>query len=333
MKRSVEVRMRNYWGRRASTGLFLKLNCSEATMQTFQDMISRRDDNILKAIAGLEGGVVSSGSTCGVVSSGALALALMYDDVLSEKGIEAEVAVLSLVAEYVKWFNEIYGTVVCRERSGVDLWTTRGVMRLMLPGDRIIRCVSHISGAMKFLYDHHELDLPDIDISQEHLQGELKHCARAVLDGVRATTNVHDPVLERISVSLDGGVGLQGQACGALSGAIMAMNMQVGMNLRDASLMRATRAFITGHRNLRTNASEESGEPFAVGKRIVTRFKEKAGSLECTEITGRAFTGWSSFQEYMRSSDTCRELIELSIREATRAIERNRMKKGETTAV
>jgi hypothetical protein len=47
-------------------------------------MIGRREDRLLQASAGLEGGIVASGSTCGVVSGGALGLALMHDNRWSE---------------------------------------------------------------------------------------------------------------------------------------------------------------------------------------------------------------------------------------------------------
>lgn len=69
-------------------------------------MTSKQDDILLKAGTGLEGGVVASGSTCGVVTGGALGLGLMYDDELKKKGDCAEVALLSLVGDYVRWFEQ-----------------------------------------------------------------------------------------------------------------------------------------------------------------------------------------------------------------------------------
>ena len=83
-------------------------------------MISKREDHVLKAFTGLEGGVVASGSTCGVVTGGALGLAMLHDNVLQERGIAAEAGVLSLIGEYVRWFEESYGSSFCRDRTGVD---------------------------------------------------------------------------------------------------------------------------------------------------------------------------------------------------------------------
>ena len=310
------------WGRKASVCLFTKWNCAEATMQTCQDLISRKEDTLLKAIAGLEGGIVSSGSTCGVVSGGALGLALMHDEALQKNGIEAEVGLISLVRDYVKWFNDNYGTTLCKERSGVDFWSLGGFVRYILPGDRVLRCLSHISKSMQYLYESRGQDLPRIEVEEVDKQAASIHCAQAVLKSVRANTTIGDPLLERLSVVLDGGVGLQGGACGALAGAIMDINIATGMNLRDATYMEAVKAFFGGHKNLRANKPKETPEPYNVGKEVVRKFREEAGTIECHTITGTDFSDWASFQKYMCSSDKCKKLIELSIDEATRAIQR-----------
>jgi len=323
MGTSTNDKIKKSWGRKASLCLFRKWNCSGATMQICQDIISRKEDTLLKAITGLEGGIVSSGSTCGVVSGGALGLALMHDEALQKNGIEAEVGLISLAGQYVKWFRDEYGTTLCRERSGVDFWSLGGLTRYLLPGDRVLRCLAHISKSMQYVYDNRDQDLPRIEVEQVDREAAPIHCAQAVLKSVRANTTIGDPILERLSVVLDGGVGLQGGACGALAGAIMEINILVGMNLRDATFMEAVKAFFGGHKNLRANKPKEIPEPYNVGKEVVRKFKEEAGAIECRTITGKDFSDWRSFQEYMCSSDKCQKLIELSINEATKAIERH----------
>lgn len=323
MSTSTNDKTRRSWGRKASLCLFTKWNCAEATTQTCQDMIARKEDTMLKAIAGLEGGVVASGSTCGVVSGGALGLALMHDEALQKNGIEAEAGVISIISDYVKWFNDSYGTTLCRERSGVDFWSLGGLVRYLLPGHRVLRCLSHISKAMQYLYEHRDQTLPRIEVEQVDKQAAAIHCAQAVLKGVRANTTIGDPLLERLSVALDGGVGLQGGACGALAGAILDINIATGMNLRDATSMEAVRAFFGGLKNLRADEPKDISGPDTLGKAVLKRFKEEAGAIECRTITGTDFSDWASFQKYMCSSDKCKELIELSINEATKAIGRH----------
>jgi hypothetical protein len=325
MVSGINNRSKKYWGRKASYCLFCTWNCSEATVQTTQDMLSRQDDVLIMASAGLEGGVVSSGSTCGVVSGGALSLALMHDGELVRDGFEAEVGLQSIVADYVNWFQGKYGTTKCRERSGVNLWTLGGLIRYLIPPDAILRCLSHINGAMQYLFEKQGNKLPNgtavsgVSTGAGTITNPI-HCAQRVLERVRERTGVGDPLLERASVAFDGGIGLHGGACGALAGAVMAVNIPMGINLRDASIIEAIRAFFSGEKFLRNDNPTKIDEPYDVGKRIVMQFREAARSIDCSTITGERFLDYASFQRHMSSSDVCHRLIDLSVDEAVFAI-------------
>lgn len=288
-------------------------------------MIDRREDRALKAVTGLEGGVVACGSTCGVLTGGSLGLALRYDNALQERGVPAEAAVLSLTGEYVSWFEEKFGSSLCRERSGVDFYTTAGQLRYFLPGDKVGKCLWHIRGAIRHLYTVQEKGLPGMNAASEKIEGEPIHCARAVLKGIRERTGIGDPLLERLSFVFDGGVGFKGGVCGALVGAVMGLNLLVGMNVRDTKYFQMIKAFVAGHLNLLSDKPIGGPEPFGVGRHIVQRFKEEAGATECHAITEKAFLGWADFQEHIAASNQCAGLIELASTEASNAIQRLNM--------
>jgi len=285
-------------------------------------MVEKREDILLKSFSGLEGGVVASGSTCGVVTGGAFGLALMYDDLFQGGDTTNKEGVLSLVGEYSNWFKENYGSTLCRERSGVDWHTTWGHLRYFLPGDKLGKCFWHISGAIRHLFDYQGKTLPPVDIGKKEIQGEPIHCAQAVLKGIRDRTGIGDPLLERLSFVFDGGVGLQGGVCGALAGAIMGISLQLGLNIRDISYFQTLKSFAIGHINLILDKPMGQAESFGVGKEIVKRFREEAGASECHAIMGKEFSGWTDFQEHISSSDKCTELIELAITETSKAIKR-----------
>lgn len=285
-------------------------------------MIGRREDRVLKAFTGLEGGIVASGSTCGVVTGGAFGLALMHDNVLKERGIVAEAGVLCLIGEYTKWFEHSFGSVFCRERSGVDFYTTLGQLRYFLPGDRVGRCLWHLRGAMRHLYAYQWKKLPVIDVEHMEIEGEPIHCAQAVLRGIRNRTGIGDLLLERLSFIFDGGVCLQGGVCGALAGAIMGINLILGMNIRSTSYFQRLRAFAVGHINLLLDKPIGKPEPFGVGKSVIQRLREEAGATECRTITEKEFSDRANFQKHISSSDKCAGLIELATTEASNAIQR-----------
>jgi len=312
-----------YWGRRAVGCLLQKFNCPVATMQTCQDMINRKEDAVLTSLGSFFGGGVFRGSTCGVVSGGALGIALMHDEKLQRNGAETQASVISLAADYAKWFEDTYGTTLCCERIDVDFWTLGGLINYMLPGHKMVRCMRHINGTMKYLYRTQTSNPPLIKI-EDNIHPKHIHCAQDVLEGINSNTGVSDPVLDRISIVLDGGVALQGGVCGALAGAILALNLIIGVNFRDVSIPGSYYAFFKGLTFLRSEKPAEISNPYNVGKKVALNFEKVAGSINCSEITGTEFNTLDEFQSYINTSEKCNELIEFSINEATSAIQQHR---------
>jgi len=283
-------------------------------------MTGKREDRVLKAFTGLEGGLVASGSTCGVVTGGAFGLALMRDDVLKEKGIAAEAGVMSLIGEYIRWFEKNFGSSLCKGRTGVDFYTATGQLRYIFPGDRLGKCLWHIRSAIRHLHAYQKKSLPEINVRPEAMQTEPIHCAQAVLKGISNRTGVGDPLLERLSFIFDGGVGFQGGVCGALAGAILGINLLLGMDIRKTSYLKTIKNFGVGHINLLLDKPIGKPEPFGVGRNIIQRFRENAGSIECRSITDKQFAGWSEFQKHITTSDKCAGLIEFVTGEALNII-------------
>jgi hypothetical protein len=309
-----------YWGRRASMFLWKDLNCALATLEVFQDMTSLRQDSILKAATGLEGGCVASGSTCGVLSGGALGLALTRESDLIENGPAAEREILSKVNRYVNWFEETYGTSFCRERSRSNFHTTSGLLRYLLPGDRVVRCMWHIRGALRYLYESRHQTSALIPDSVYSNTGIPFHCAKAVLSGVRNKTGVGNIQLERLSFVFDGGLGFSGGLCGALAGSVMAINVLLGLDVRHMNYWGIIKAFTVGHINLLKENPVGAPEPFMAGREVVENFRKSAGSLECREIAGKKFSGWDDFQEYISGSERCNGLIDEMIEKTSDVI-------------
>jgi len=285
-------------------------------------MIDKPNSQVLKACTGLDGGVVGSGSTCGVVSGGAMGLAISHYDELMLNGLPAQVGILSRIGDYVKWFEDNFGSSTCRDRSGVDFYKAMGQLRYLIPGDKIVKCLWHIRSAIRHLYSCHQKELPDVNIDSVDNIEEPVHCAVQVLKGIRKNTGIGNDNLEDLAFIFDGGVGLQGGVCGALTGAIMGINLLLGLDIRDTSYYQSVKDFTVGHINLLRDKPVQNPEPFNVGKQIVQQFKKEAGSMECKTITESRFSEWSEYRDHIKSSKKCEGLIALSIDEASRAIER-----------
>ena len=279
------------------------------------------DNDLIKAVTGLEGGCVACGSTCGVVSAGALCLALAHEAEIEAGGCEAKKEVLARVNEFAGWFAANYGTFLCRERTRADFYSKWGQLKYFLTFYRMAGCFRHMRGTLRHLYLYQFRQqqplLPEPTRSGENC---TLHCAGYVMENIRKNTGIGNQRLEALSFVFDGGVGLSGGLCGALAGAVTGINILMGLPVRQQSYWKTAAGFGIGHVNLLVDQPFGSGEPFAAGKQMVKKFKENAGSFECCEITGKRFSGWDDFQEFIKGTPPCRQLMALAIDEASRII-------------
>ena len=75
-----------------------------------------RDDNVLKAAAGLSGGVGGMQDVCGALLGSSIALGMKYGRERQElDNLEIMPEALAPVGRLYKWFEKEYGTVKCRE--------------------------------------------------------------------------------------------------------------------------------------------------------------------------------------------------------------------------
>ncbi len=311
--------------------LIKNLNCALATMEALQDITGTREDLILKAVTGLEGGVVASGSTCGVLTAGAIFMAQHFDGEIAEGGQTAKASLLNKVGEYLDWFRGRFGTALCRERSDVDFYTAWGQVRYFVPGDRLFRCFRHIGESVRFVEESVKTGLDSVDSS--HTLNSGAGCAGEVLRRVGERTGIGIDMgdmgsLEPLSFILNGGIGLSGGVCGALAGSIIAINSLFGMDVRSSSFPRNVLDFIVGHLNLILKRPLGMPEPFGLGREMVSRFKKEAGSTNCSEIVGRGFRDFADFEAFYPKSDGCLKLIDFSSEISCKIIEKWSLKES-----
>ncbi len=267
---------------------------------------------MLKAATGLEGGLVASGSTCGVITGGSLGLALMA------RHEETRQDIMARVGRYVDWFQSNFATTLCRERTSVNFHKVSGQLRYLVPA-KVGRCLWHIGRSMAYLKSQQE---ETGSVKRDEDRSADIHCAGSVLRAVREETGLGDDILEEASFVLDGGVGYRGGLCGAAAGAVLAINIPFGWDIRSMSYPQTIKEFITGHMNLLRRNPKDGPEPFLMGKVLLSTFQGMAKGLECSRIIGRRFQGADDFQAHMRSSPLCAEFIRVATQEAVRMIRR-----------
>jgi len=302
---------------RARLNLLFAQNCAQATLLTLQEVFGWWDPIILKAATNLEGGVVGSGETCGVVTGGILGIgALACSETLSDPAAKED-AIYRLSGDYKRWFERRFGTSICRERVQVDFSKARGLVRYLLPGDKLIKCLSHTGEALWFLTErireHRELQGNGSRETPEPIDGvgpPEPHCAFSVLSRIVPEQLGSFERLGWATTGLAGGVAFGGSACGALLGGILGIGLQYGYDVRSMSFQSITAAFIRGHRNLlRRSEQEPPKEAFARSLYLTEGFKRRFGSMNCRDIAHRDFSSPEDLRNFLNESSECRPVI------------------------
>ena len=282
------------------------------------------DRSAVEASCPLEGGGASEGSTCGVVSGGCLGITLAHlADVLAGEAGKGE-ALYARLREYTAWFEDGFGSTLCRERCGVDVKEVAGFLNYLFTGKVVTRCIDHIGKAAYHLLALMNRPLEgggkvtDLD---RRLAESGGYCAAEVMRGIREDTGHGALYFEQLSVALDGGVGLSGGLCGALAGALMPIGLIWGIDPRREGLVGTFVPFMRGHINLYLERSEP--ELWAVANPFMREFAREFGSLECRRIVDRSFASGTELAEFMAASPVCAEIKDWCRRRAGELISAN----------
>ena len=288
--------------------LFTTFNCAKAQLIPLQEMQGIQDDDLIMALTGLAGGILNNGSTCGVVIGGAISSAMIRDKELAgEWTLEDEIQLLDEIRRDVAWFEDRFGTCLCRERD--ELSYQRITVIGLLNPRKVRGCGTRTGASMAHFIEKY--DSADYH-SKTTTAGPAKrceHCAQKILREIRLETGVGNERLERISIALDGGIGLSGGGCGALSGALMALGLRYALDPKK-----------TDPKQLRNIYRSMDSEFFNKAKILVSRFIKTFGYFECSRLTGRKFQDWDDFCEF-RNTNSCDALNRFLVEETVKIIQ------------
>ncbi len=247
------------------------------------------DDDLIMALTGLAGGILNNGSTCGVVIGGAISSAMIRDKELSGQWrLEDEIQLLREIKEDISWFENKFGTSLCREREELN-YQRITVLGLLNPR-KVKGCVARSGASMEHFIEKYA-SKNDSRRYKKCTAKTAEHCAQKILREIREKTGVGNERLEQISVALDGGIGLSGGGCGALSGALMALGLKYALDPKN-----------TEPKKLKNIYKAMDSEFFKMAKILMRQFIKEFKYLECRRITVAKFMNWNEFSKFRNTS-------------------------------
>jgi len=280
------------YSRQSKKLLFTTFNCAKSQLIPLEVMQKMHNDDLIMALTGLAGGILNNGSTCGVVIGGAVSSAMIRDKELSGQWmLEDEIQLLDEIRAYVSWFENRFNTSLCRERKELN-YQRITVLGLLNP-QKVKGCVARAGESMEYFVKKFDSTKKIQNESPCHNPQTAEHCAQKILKEIRKETEIGNEKLERISAALDGGIGLSGGGCGALSGALMALGLRYALDPKN-----------TEPDKLRNIYKAMDSEFFTMAKILVKNFIKEFEYFECSRITGKKFKDWDEFSEF-RNNASC----------------------------
>ena len=128
-----------------------------------------------------------------------------------------------------------------------------------------------------------------VDLAKSHAE-EGFLCSESVLLAISDLLNVRSELVPKIATGFGAGIGGQGEVCGAVSGAILALGLKFGRN----------------------DAKKDGVKPYWFALDFLKRFKTEYGCVTCRELTGCDFNtedGRRRYEEEKMWETKCRQLI------------------------
>jgi len=94
-----------------------KFNCSQSVFSAFATKFGISDEIALKLASPFGGGTAHQGHVCGAVTGALMVLGLQKGNATPETKDETN----RLAEEYIKRFQGLHGSILCRELTGYDI--------------------------------------------------------------------------------------------------------------------------------------------------------------------------------------------------------------------
>ncbi|MDX1798976.1 MAG: C-GCAxxG-C-C family protein, partial [Candidatus Lokiarchaeia archaeon] len=125
-------------------------NCAQSVLSTFSSQLGLSLDTALKLASGFGGGMGRLGNTCGAVTGAFMVIGLKYGMGIN-RNIEAKEKTYQLIREFSEKFQEIHGSLICKQLLGCDLNTPDGKDYFNQNNLFEKKCLQYVKNAVEIL--------------------------------------------------------------------------------------------------------------------------------------------------------------------------------------
>ncbi len=123
--------------------------CSQAVLAAYAAELGLEEETAIRLAGAFAGGVAHRGETCGAVSAAFMVIGLKYADTKVNR--QATQKTFAAVRQFIKEFEAINGTIVCKELINCDISTSAGTKYAIKEGLFSSVCPKFVQDAVEIL--------------------------------------------------------------------------------------------------------------------------------------------------------------------------------------
>ena len=264
--------------RKEARSLLFKLGCTGAVYAVVNKNFGQRDSDVEKATGPLCGGILQEGHQCGMLWGAALAAGAEANRRMKNPNAATSLAI-SAARDLVDSFNQKKSSVNCRDITNCNQKSLLGQIKFFISGKPLncARLIGRWAPEAVAIADKSLAVTPAISATP------VVSCASIVAEKIGASNEK-----AMMLAGFAGGIGLSGNACGALGAAVY---------------LKAEKWFTESPEDRRfiVPGSEEIMRDFLI---------ENRGEVRCSKICGKTFNTPEEHSDYIRNGG-CSKLIDL----------------------
>jgi C_GCAxxG_C_C family probable redox protein len=289
------------------------------------------DPVLLRSVVGFSSGISTMGDTCGVVNGGVAVLGKKFSDLPSER-------LYLLCAEYFRRLEERVATPNCGVVHG-GKHLASDFRRAILTG-KTMKCVEVLAHGARVLEEMDDLARRDdfsfceperadcVGASCRCFERECFHCCQNVISGVAESLDIAVEHIFNPSRGFIGGIGFNGTVCGAVSGGVLCLGLESGVDLGGSGYSDAMG--IVFHGLLKSGKIFQDEKRFRPAKlferckNVYQTVEREFGHAHCRDILGVKLDEPGGCERYEdeRKIDLCRDVVRVVIEAVRRAGQR-----------
>jgi C_GCAxxG_C_C family probable redox protein len=124
-------------------------NCSQSVFSAYASQLDIDNESALKLASLFGGGIAHQGNVCGAVTGALMVLGTLKGNATPETKAET----YRIAEEFIKQFQELHGTILCRELIGHDISTPEGLQKARERDVFVSACPVYVRDAAKLVAD------------------------------------------------------------------------------------------------------------------------------------------------------------------------------------